>query len=155
MKDVLSQLAPADIRVVLLKGIALIHELYKDEGLRPMSDVDLWVLPENLNRLTAVLTRIGYEQGSLYPTTFRKDLTTLDLKTHILGADRIKSRTLLLAKGQQHIFGNARILRKSSSRKVTPLPTTAFPSIGAATNYVNSSMEKIRIMLTKKYTFER
>ncbi|MEW6670477.1 MAG: nucleotidyltransferase family protein [Thermodesulfobacteriota bacterium] len=110
LKEVLNQLASTDIRVVLLKGIALLHELYIDVGLRPMGDIDLWVVPEHFNELTGILTRCNFEQDPFYPTTFRKGITTLDLKTHLLGADRIKSRTLLLQKGQEHIFRNARTL---------------------------------------------
>jgi len=110
LKEVLRKLAPTDIRVVLLKGITLIQELYKNIGLRSMTDIDLWILPDDFKGLTAILIRIGYKQDPLYSTTFRKGLTTLDLKTHLLGADRIKSRTLLLAKDQEYIFRNTRAL---------------------------------------------
>lgn len=110
LKKVLQQIAQTDIQIVLLKGIALIQELYQNVGLRPMCDVDLWVLAQNLKKFSDILIGIGYEQDPLYPRTYRKDLTTLDLRTHILDADRIKSRALLIEKEQNHIFYNARIV---------------------------------------------
>lgn len=110
LKAILKRCASAGIRVVLLKGAALIQELYQDAGLRPMGDIDLWILPEDLERLAPMLTGSGYEQDPLYPTTFRKGPITLDFKTHLLGADRIKSRALMLRKGQEHIFRRTRVL---------------------------------------------
>lgn len=110
LKEILRQLTSTDIRVVLLKGIALVQELYQDVGLRSMGDIDLWVLPPDFKEFCEILISSGYGQDPLYPTTFRNDLITLDLRTHILGADRIKSRTLLLAKDQEHMFRNARSL---------------------------------------------
>ena len=47
---------------------------------------------------------MGCKRDHRFPKTFRKGSTVFDLHTHILWADRIKSRTLLLTKNQDHIY---------------------------------------------------
>jgi hypothetical protein len=42
----------------------------------------------------------------LYPKTFKKDTTIIDLNTHIFWADRIKSRRMLLKTSQEGLFRN-------------------------------------------------
>jgi hypothetical protein len=58
----------AGIPVVLLKGAALAEIVYSDKAIRPMSDVDLLVRPEDLLSSGRELGRIGYirlvERGS-------------------------------------------------------------------------------------------
>ncbi|MFQ5742655.1 MAG: nucleotidyltransferase family protein [Acidobacteriota bacterium] len=105
---VLAALSRQGIPVVLLKGIILLQQIYHDLGSRPMSDVDLWVREGDYPGLVEILLHTGYQRDPLYPDTFRKGLTTLDLHTHLLGADRIRSRTLLLTGDQKEIFGNTR-----------------------------------------------
>jgi hypothetical protein len=60
---VVSALGDAAVRtetpVVLLKGIALLHTLYTDSGLRRVGDVDLLVPEEQLPSATAMLESIG------------------------------------------------------------------------------------------------
>ncbi len=116
IKEVLQELAPTFIRVVFLKGFALIHTLYADVGLRPMTDIDIWVQAEDLQEFITLLLHLGYEQDPFYPATLRKGLTVLDIKTHLLGADRIKSRTLLLKGGQEPVFRRVRPLSIEGQR---------------------------------------
>ena len=116
IKEVLQKLAPTSIQVVLLKGFALIHSLYTDAGLRPMTDIDVWLRSEDLQKFITILLRLGYEQDPCYPATLRKGLTTLDIKTHLLGADRIQSRVLLLKEGQEPIFRRIRPLSIEGQR---------------------------------------
>ena len=52
--------AAATIPVVVLKGVALAHAVYRDFSLRPMSDVDLLVRRDDLPTITALLTQLGY-----------------------------------------------------------------------------------------------
>ena len=54
-------LANVGVRATLFKGSALARDLYPNPALRPMSDVDLWVPPEQAAQSEAVLTRLGYE----------------------------------------------------------------------------------------------
>lgn len=104
----LDALEVKEVRVVLLKGMSLLPETYEDIGLRPISDIDLWVMNDHHQRVVDTLLDRGYERELLYPNTFRKGLTAIDLHAHLLGADRIRSRTLLLKKGQEAIFRNCR-----------------------------------------------
>ena len=101
---VLELLDQEDIKVVLLQGIALLQQIYEDIGLRPTTDIDLWVEEKDFSALVGILVSQGYQRDTLYPTTFRKGSTILDLRTHILWADRIKARELLIAKNQETIF---------------------------------------------------
>jgi hypothetical protein len=72
-----------------------------------MKDMDLWILPKSYQRLVDLLVRQGFSRNPLYPNTFRKGETILDVHTHILWADRIKARTHLLSIDQNEIFNQA------------------------------------------------
>ena len=110
LEEVLDLLNQKKIQVVLLQGIALIQQIYDDIGLRPITDVDLWVLQKDYLGLTSILSSQGYEKDPIYHNTFRKGSTIFDLHTHILWADRIKARELLLTKGQEQIYHDTRII---------------------------------------------
>jgi len=69
-----------------------------------MNDMDLWVLPPDYPRLVVSLIHQGFERDVLYPNTFRKGEAVLDIHTHILWADRIKSRKYLLKARQEEVF---------------------------------------------------
>ena len=108
LKQVLELLNEKELPVVLLQGIALLPQIYEDIGLRPLTDIDLWVLPKDYQGLIGVLIGLGYEPDPLYPNTLRKGSTIIDINTHVLGADRIRTRALLLAIDQVHIYRDAR-----------------------------------------------
>ena len=110
LKKVLHLLNEKKIQVVLLQGIALMQQIYDDIGLRPMTDIDLWVLQKDYPGLISILSSQGFQRDPIYPNTFRKGSTIFDLHTHILWADRIKARELLLTKGQEHIYHDTRII---------------------------------------------
>jgi hypothetical protein len=110
LKEVLSQLNQKKIRVVLLKGIALLHQPYDDIGLRAMTDIDLWVLKKDYSALINVLSNVSYQRDSIYPSTFRKGNTTLDILTDILWDDRIEAWKPFFARSQDQIYHDARII---------------------------------------------
>ena len=62
INDVASALAEQGIPVILLKGMALLHTLYDDPGLRPLTDVDLLVAERDVQRAATQLRRIGLEE---------------------------------------------------------------------------------------------
>lgn len=95
---------------LVLKGMALLDSLYPDIGLRPMFDIDLWVDPRQLEALTRTLESLGYRSAPYYPDTYRRASTSIDIHTHLLGAERIQSRTSILAKGQEPFFEHQRAL---------------------------------------------
>jgi hypothetical protein len=103
LKEVLhlaSQKGPA---VVLLQGVGLLNGVYKDLGLRPMMDIDLWVRKNDYDELVGVLAQLGYEKDPVYPNTFKRGSIIFDIHTHILWADRIRARKLLLGKGEEYL----------------------------------------------------
>jgi hypothetical protein len=110
LKEVLQQLDNKNIKVVLLQGIHLLQQIYKDIGLRPLTDIDLWVLPETRYAVDEVLSGLGFEKHRLYPNIFKKGSSVIDLNTHILWADRIKSRQMLINQDQEALFQNCRTI---------------------------------------------
>jgi hypothetical protein len=109
LKETLHLLDKKKIRVVLLQGIALLQPIYDDIGLRPLTDIDLWVLQKDYAPLISTLGSQGYGRDHLYPNTFRKGSTIFDLHTQIPWADRIKASKMLLAKSQEDIYSEAQV----------------------------------------------
>ncbi len=109
LKEILHLLDKKKIRIVLLQGIALLQPIYDDIGLRPLTDIDLWVLQKDYASLISILGSQDYERDHLYPNTFRKGSTIFDLHTQIPWADRIKASKMLLAKSQEHIYSETQV----------------------------------------------
>jgi len=110
LKEILQELNPSKIRVVLLQGIPLLQQIYKDVGLRPLTDIDLWLLPQNFAALEKTLMKLGYRKDPLYPKTFKRNSTLIDVNTHFLWAERIESRRFLIDADQEDIYQNCRII---------------------------------------------
>jgi hypothetical protein len=110
LKQVLHKLNQENVPVVLMQGIALLQQVYPDVGLRPMKDIDLWVLPEDFDRLTGALADLGFQKEEFYANTYKRRETFIDISTHLLWADRIKARSLLLNKDQESVFRDARVI---------------------------------------------
>jgi hypothetical protein len=106
LKKILSLLNEKKIKVVLLQGISLLNKVYDDIGLRPLTDIDLWVVKEHYEGLIGVLRGLGYQRDPTYPTSFRKGSTIIDINTHLLWAERIKSRKSILSKDQEYVYQN-------------------------------------------------
>lgn len=62
---VVQALADDGIKVVLLKGAALVLDYYRNHALRPMSDVDVLVSPGHAERAVAMLVRFGWHPTSV------------------------------------------------------------------------------------------
>ena len=110
LKEALQELNQEKIQVVLMQGIALLQQVHEDVGLRPLTDIDLWVLQKDYSGLIGILSSQGYQRDPIYPNTFRKGSTTFDIHTHILWADRIRAHKLLLTKDQEYIYYDTRII---------------------------------------------
>jgi hypothetical protein len=113
MKDlraILQGLDKKKVRVVLLQGISLLNRVYPDLGLRPLTDVDLWVREEDYSKFLNTVLRQGYLRDSLYPNTFRRGVTTLDVHTHVLWAERIGARAELITGSQDEILQETRVM---------------------------------------------
>ena len=70
--------------------------------------MELSVQPEDRDRFTKILIDAGFQQDPLYPDTFRRGAVLVDLHTHPLGADRIRSRRYLLRTESAKLFHRAR-----------------------------------------------
>ena len=138
-KEFLHRLNQKKIRVVLLQGIALVDEIYKDLGLRPMMDIDLWVRPHELPEIMGILNDLGYQQDPVYAMTFKRGSTTFDLHTHVLWADRIRARKLLLKIGEEAIYGAARIIDFEGEEALclSPQDQVIYLSLHAFKHYVS------------------
>lgn len=60
LKELLDKLHENNIRVIVLKGAALSRTLYPDTALRVGSDIDLLVMPENMEYVRKLLIQMGY-----------------------------------------------------------------------------------------------
>ena len=139
LKTVLHQFSQNNIQVVLLQGIDLIQQVYKDLGLRPMTDIDFWVLPKDYTALIPILISQGFERTPLYPNTFRKDSIIFDIHTHILWADRIPARRLLIRKGEEDIYRKTGWIdvEGQSARCLDPYDQVIYLSLHVLKHYAN------------------
>ncbi len=89
----IEQIIKADgIRAIVLQGLSLL-KIYGDPGLRPMSDMDLLVKPEQAEIMISSLKQIGFKvQFPDKADLLIKDDVLLDIHTHPLNIDRIRSR---------------------------------------------------------------
>ena len=62
LKDVLSSLVDRGVEVIVLKGAALVRNLYPDLGLRPMRDIDLLIHRKELPQAIEILYDLGYQR---------------------------------------------------------------------------------------------
>jgi hypothetical protein len=79
--EVAQTLAKEGIRVVLLKGLALEHQVYGAKGLRQMSDADLLVSPGNALRAREILINAGFVSNSLKSCLYKPII--LDIGNHL------------------------------------------------------------------------
>ena len=61
---VLRQLEAEGVPVIVLKGAALVQQVYHNPALRPMADLDLLVRREDVSRTRRVLSTLGYEAAN-------------------------------------------------------------------------------------------
>ena len=93
----LREIAAQGVPFVLMQGAALLVTTYADPGLRPLSDIDLWVQPRDFERLASVLRRRGFDENPLTPGVFRRGEALVDVHTGLHWAERIRSSRFLFA----------------------------------------------------------
>lgn len=86
LQEILKLFAEKNMQVIGLKGVILVQLVYKDLGLRPMSDIDLLVEEADLQRAEKIMNRLGY-------------------RTHVSGIKRF-FLNFLTRKHQLPIFSN-------------------------------------------------
>ena len=110
LKQVLTHANQKGLAVVILQGMDLLNDPYEDVGLRPMTDIDLWVSMKGYEEIAQILGAQGYERDALYPGTFKKGGILFDIHTHVLWADRIRARKLLLGGGEERLIKDLRVI---------------------------------------------
>jgi len=97
----------AGIQAIVLQGMSLI-KLYRDPGLRPLSDIDLMVRPIHKPKFKKMLLEAGYcNVAEVYPDIFYRDGICIDIHSHILNLDRIESRRYLFAQDMEPMWERA------------------------------------------------
>lgn len=96
LAEILSSATPRGIGLVVLQGMSLQGDMYEDPGMRPMTDIDLWVSQADFAAFAECLTGLGYRQDAHYQGAFKRENVKLDIHTDLFWADRLPSRKWLL-----------------------------------------------------------
>jgi len=139
LKQVLFQANQRGVAVVILQGMDLLNDPYKDIGLRPMTDIDLWVSKKDYEEIVRILGALGYERDSVYPSTLKQGSTIFDIHTHILWADRIRARKLILGKSEEHVIGEVRAIEIEGEKALclSPYDQVLYLSLHAFKHHLN------------------
>jgi len=140
LKEVLKRVNQEKIQVVILQGAALLQQIYGDPGLRGLTDIDLWVLEESYHRLISILTDMGYKKDPLFSNIYKRGSTTFDIHTHLFWSERIKSRSLLINKNQDHIYREIKKIKVEDQEAfcLSPPDQVLYLSLHALKHNVNS-----------------
>ena len=88
-----SCIARAGIPVMAIQGLSLMTTVYNDPGLRALGDIDLMVGPRHRAGLREILLKEGYKIANpVYPDLLYKAGHLIDIHTHLLNLERIRSR---------------------------------------------------------------
>lgn len=82
LQVLLGAMAVADVKVVPLKGPAMLERLFGDASRRPCADLDILIPLEGLERCNAVLTALGYEEewlGEPYKWTWARGAIKIEV----------------------------------------------------------------------------
>ncbi len=100
-------LGSEQIEAMTLKGASLLEHIYPCLGMRPMSDLDLMVRPEQYEQFISLLCRLGYEPDSMIPHYLRKGRSIIDVHIHALNTDRVGNRSKLFPSGMEPVWANS------------------------------------------------
>ncbi len=84
LSEVLKSASDAQIRVVVLKGMALAETVYPDVAIRPFGDMDLLIPEEDLHKMEEKLNKLGYKQSEISKGFYEKNgNVSIDLQWQI------------------------------------------------------------------------
>ncbi len=86
---VLRSLSDAQVRAIVLKGMALAETVYPNTALRPFTDIDLLIHEEDLHRVGEKLSQLGYVAFPDHHPGFARQfgVALFYLKRNVLGID--------------------------------------------------------------------
>jgi hypothetical protein len=121
----------AGIPVLALQGLSILN-VYRDRGLRPLSDMDLMVKKDQKIQLKDLLTEAGYRNFiTAYPDILRKDEIKIDIHTHVLNLDRIRNRLYLFPEDLTPMWERASALYKDYNGLLALDPYDNFIALAA------------------------
>lgn len=71
---VLTAFKKVNIDTIVLKGVFLAEEIYKNVGLRSMGDADLLIKEKDLKQVRIELTKLRYSEMNIFPTRLHEQL---------------------------------------------------------------------------------
>jgi len=105
-----------------IQGLAVLH-CYPHPGCRPMGDIDLLVPEDRWRTVVDLLKTDGYRQTEArYPHLLSKGGLQLDLHTHVMNLDRIRSRRYLFPEDLTALWRHARPYSDTGSPYGLQLP---------------------------------
>lgn len=108
----LGTLSAEGVEVILLKGIHLLDAVYDHPGQRPVSDVDLMVLPEKAMVALEALQRTGYEAEDASLRGLRRD-GELRLSLHGVHSMTVEVHTTLSRRTRHRWFESRSLWERS------------------------------------------
>jgi hypothetical protein len=111
------------IRVMLLQGVALIERIYPTAGMRPLSDIDLLIRPDDFEKIGRLLATLGYVTVSRYPPVYVRDGVRLDLHTQLAYLSRVEPSFHPLRLHDEPLWTAALPWNEGTTTAVIPSPT--------------------------------
>lgn len=125
------RLGDAKLQVMAIQGLSIV-DIYAEPGLRPLGDVDLMVPPDSKGRFRKVLWEAGYTLPDFrYVDLYTKGGLWIDIHTHILNLDRIKSRKYLFPEDLTSLWERAVPFSEKLPLFLRPEPVDNFIALAA------------------------
>jgi hypothetical protein len=83
-------------RVVIIKGLALCEDIYREPEIRPMTDVDLYLPDGSIDDVRETLIDNGFAPVDSYPYFLKSKEMVIDLHADLWGVRRIAERSSLI-----------------------------------------------------------
>ena len=115
-KKILRAFEEKNVEAILLKGIHM-QSLYPQSGLRPMTDIDLFIKEEDFDKAVEVIKTLGFKGNYGYREEYFKEKLMVDLHTSFINANRISARASIIDKANE-VFSKETIDFKLEGQRV-------------------------------------
>jgi hypothetical protein len=121
----------AGLSGIALQGMSLL-DLYTDPGLRPLGDIDILVKGTDRVRIDRMLYKMGFRVSDpTHPELFCKGTLWVDIHTHLLNLDRIRTRQYLFPSDLSPLWKRAIPLFAESTGLLRPDPLDNIVALSA------------------------